>query len=598
MRRLIVFAFVLTTTTVHSSIPPFSHSSTPPFLHSSTADRAYSVLSTRFDEKAAMDIVRFMDQYWRIAGNPGFNASIDEIRRRLIADGFAAEDSADARAFTRVDEFPAATPGWDYTVGTLAIQGRGAPEVVLSRERDRVSLCINSFSTTDAGITTRLVDVGQGATDADFARADVRGAVVLGDAPIQRLWSLAVKARRAAGVVSTSIAPYIRPSAPSRFAREEQKDVFQWNGIPYDPAVKGFGFKASWRAASRMRERLKGGPVTVNVKIRSAFYDGPNRSLVAEIRGRTRPAERIVMVAHVQEPGANDNASGAGTLYALARALVRAVDAGALPQPDRTLTFIWADEVRGSRQWLASRPQDAKGVQYMFALDMTGEDPSKTGGSFLVEKQPDPSAVWDRPSDPHTDWGGGGVRAESLKGSLLNDVHTAICLRRAQDTGWVVRTNPYEGGSDHSTFGAAGIPAVLDWHFTDRYYHTNQDRIDKVSPGEMANTGIAVGTTVWLLSSASSADALAVADVIERAGKDRLALERDQGRRLVEQAPDRPAAEARERDVMNAWAKWYGEALDSVLRLPAGGADAALRERVSTAKQELIQTAARTGSMR
>jgi Zn-dependent M28 family amino/carboxypeptidase len=292
-------------------------------------------------------------------------------------------------------------------------------------------------------------------------------------------------------------------------------------------------------------------------------------------------------MAHLQEPGANDNASGAGTLCALASALVRAIREGALRPPDRTITFMWADEMRGSRHWLTSRPGEAKGVQYMFALDMTGEDTSRTGGTFLVEKQPDPSAVWERPSDPHTEWGGGGVKAESLKGTLLNDVHLAICLRRARDAGWVVRTNPYEGGSDHTAFLSAGVPSVLDWHFTDRYYHTNQDRIDKVSAAEMANVGIAVGTTAWFLASASTGDARAVVDLLETAARRRLALEREQGRALIEQAADRLAAESRERDVMRAWLKWYGEALDSMLGLPAAGADEALRARVSTAKQVL-----------
>ena len=195
------------------------------------------------------------------------------------------------------------------------------------------------------------------------------------------------------------------------------------------------------------------------------------------------------MVAHVQEPGANDDGSGCGTLYGLARALVTAIKAGALPRPDRTLTFMWVDEVRGSRQWITSHPDEARGVQYMFAMDMTGEDTAKTGGSFLIEKQADPSAVWTRPSDPHTEWGASEVKAETLKGSLLNDLHLAVCLRRARDTHWIVRTNPYEGGSDHTAFASAGIPSLLNWHFTDRYYHTSQDRLDKVSAAEMKNVG-------------------------------------------------------------------------------------------------------------
>ena len=155
---------------------------------------------------------------------------------------------------------------------------------------------------------------------------------------------------------------------------EEQKDVLQWGGIPLEPALRSFGFKASWRAADRMRRRLRDGPVTVRVTIESTFYDGPNRTLVAEIPGRSRASERIVMVAHVQEPGANDDGSGCATLYALARSLLEAIRDGSLPAPDRTLTFMWVDEVRGSRQWISSHPEEARGV-HTFAKDTTGRTP-------------------------------------------------------------------------------------------------------------------------------------------------------------------------------------------------------------------------------
>ena len=79
---------------------------------------------------------------------------------------------------------------------------------------------------------------------------------------------------------------------------------------------------------------------------------------------------------------------------------------------------------------------------------MTGEDVAKTGGSFLVERWPDPAAVWERPWDPHSDWGSGRVRPESLQGDLINDVHLSICYRVASRSDWAVSTNPYEGGSD------------------------------------------------------------------------------------------------------------------------------------------------------
>ena len=544
-----------------------------------TAERAYLAVSPRFDPSAALDVVRFMQQYWRVAGNPGFNASIDHIRDRLRTAGF---DGAQGRL--RVDKYSGGTPGWDYDIGTVAVAG--TREVLLSRERDRVSLAINSFSTPPGGLRARLVDVGQGTADA-FARANVRGAVVLGDADLVRLWKEAVVARGAAGVISTQIAPYIRPPNPADFTREEQKDVLQWGSVPYEPAVRAFGFKASWRAGARMRALLEDGTVDVQVEIRSSFYEGPHRMLVAEIPGRLAPDERIVLVAHVQEPGANDNASGCATQYALAAALMSAVRSGALPQPDRTLTFLWVDELRGSRQWLKAHASHARGTQYMLGLDMTGEDTIRTGGTFLIEKQADPSAVWARPSDPHSEWGATPVKLDSLKGSLLNDLHLAVCRRRAEETGWIVRTNPYEGGSDHTVFRANGIPSLLNWHFTDRYYHTNQDTTDKVSADEMRHVGVSVATTAWLLASATDEDARAVASLIEESAHRRLALEREQGARIVASAPDRRVTEAEERAVLAAWRRWYREALDSVLRLPLSGPSDELRARVAAAQARL-----------
>src|SRR5258708_19952459 len=47
------------------------------------AEGAYKAIRDRVDGAAAMDIVRFMDPFWRISGNPGFNASVDRIRDGL-----------------------------------------------------------------------------------------------------------------------------------------------------------------------------------------------------------------------------------------------------------------------------------------------------------------------------------------------------------------------------------------------------------------------------------------------------------------------------------------------------------------------------------
>jgi hypothetical protein len=493
------------------------------------AEALYQAIAARVDTKVAMDTVTFMAPLWRLAGNPAYDRSIDFIAERLAAEGLAPQ----------VETYDHSGQGWDHQFGSVTIEGdRDGP--VLSREQDRLALCINSFSTVPGGTVLSLVDVGAGAAS-DFEGKDVKGALVLGDAAVGPLWTRAVRERGAAGVVSTQIAHYTHP--------ESTPEILQWGSIPYDEARRSFGFKATPRAAARLRKALAAGPVRVRVEIASTFHRGRNRTLVAEIAGATRPDERVVLVAHVQEPGANDNASGSATLLSAALAIHDAIRRGAIAAPARTITFLWLDEIRGSEHWVNQDPARARRVAAMMSLDMTGQDTAKTGGTFLIEKMPDPSAIYPRPSDPHSEWGAGEVDRSWVRGHLLNDLHLAVALRRARDTGWVVRTNPYEGGSDHTVFTRAGVPALLNWHFTDRYYHSNLDTIDKTSPATMGHVATVVATSASFLASAGTPDAGALIELLDEAERARLATE------VKNAAGD---------EIIAAWKQWYAEARASV----------------------------------
>jgi aminopeptidase YwaD len=511
-------------------------------------DPVINAMWSSFDMSAAAEHVAFISRYWRLPGNEGFDSTLDRVKARL-------QDVFPDPALLRFEEYQGTGHGWDHSLGTLAISRPGKPdEVVLSREQHHIALCINSFSTPAEGLVAPLIDVGRG-TAADFANRDVKGAVVLGDADTNQLWQRGVVSKGALGVISTSMGNYVDPDPPGASPTpRDQWDIFQWGSIPYDETRRGFGFKASPHAASTLRTALKSGPVQVHVTIASTFSNRPDRMLIAEIPGRIAAQERIVIAAHVQEPGANDNASGVATLTELAHAFAAGIRSGRIPPPERTITFIWLNEIAGSRQWLSKHTEEAKSVRYMFSMDMTGEDIIKTGGSFLIERWPDPGAVWDRAWDPHTEWGRGNVRAEQLRGDLINDLHLAVCQRVALKSDWVVNTNPYEGGSDHTVFGNAGVPSVLNWHFTDRYYHTNFDTADKTSAAEMRNVGVAVASSAWLMASANESTALSVAALVSKAGQQRIAIE------------DVPGAGP----VVEAWKKWYVEAVHSASRLVIG----------------------------
>ena len=141
----------------------------------------------------------------------------------------------------------------------------------------------------------------------------MKGAIVLATGSLGQVFAQAVRSRGAAGVISSDIAPYTRPA--------ETPDVLQWGSIPADDTLRSFGFKATPRAAARLRDELAKGAVNVHVEIESTFHRGRIARWSSRFPAASHPDERIVLAAHVQEPGANDNASGCGTLLAAALAM-------------------------------------------------------------------------------------------------------------------------------------------------------------------------------------------------------------------------------------------------------------------------------------
>ena len=153
----------------------------------------------------------------------------------------------------------------------------------------------------------------------------------------------------------------------------------------------------------------------------------------------------------------------------------------------RTMTFLWGDEIISTRRYIQENPERAKGIKWGISLDMVGENTAVTGGTFLIEKMPDPSAIWTRGKDKHSEWGGEVLKLEDMKPHYLNDFIISTFKEQGKYANWVVETNPFEGGSDHVPFLRGHIPSVLFWHFTDQFYHTDNDRIDKVSQETLKN---------------------------------------------------------------------------------------------------------------
>jgi hypothetical protein len=198
---------------------------------------------------------------------------------------------------------------------------------------------------------------------------------------------------------------------------------------------------------------------------------------------------------------------------------------------------------------------------------MTGEDASKTGGTFLIEKMPDPSAIWTRGDDHHSEWGGSPLTKQDLVPHYYNDYLLARCLDEAATTGWVVKTNPFEGGSDHTPFLQFHKPGALFWHFTDHFYHTDGDRLDKVSKQELVNVGTSALVSVLTLTSPDGPTARALIAQQERMAIARLDGETKLSRAAIAAGGDRATQE----DIVRTWTDYYVAAIETMHDIEVGG---------------------------
>jgi hypothetical protein len=539
----------------------------------------YRLIQSRIDGPRTFEDVAYYTQFWRIAGTPAFDQCIDYTVRRLEDAGFQPQSDALLRYW--IDEEPIPTPAWVPSGGMLQLE-RPERHLLHTYEDTPVLLCRNSFP---AYRTAEVVFVEEAAQDAGYGGVDVRGKIVLSPSAPGAFYHKAVVERGALGILSGYMADYNRPDL--------FPDAIHDGEIPYDPDRQSFGMMVSTRTLNRLRGHLdRGETVRVTVRLEAGFQIGLRRTLGAEIAGDRRPYERVVLVSHIDhyKPGANDNASGAATLLEIARTAGLSIRQGALRRPGRTLTFLWVDEYRGTALWMNRHPQEAQNVYAALVLDMVGERTDLTGGPFRVERMPDPAAVWTRPPDEHTPWGAGKADPQRIQGHFLNDFYLSVCRQYAAGTGWEVQTNPWEGGSDHDLFLERGIPAVLNWHFPDYFYHTSLDGLDKVDPDELRHAGIVAMAAALTLASASETTAYRVLEAVRASAEVRFAYALRNSRTAMLGVPrgdERIRQEAEERAILMAWTKWYEETLESIISLPLEGSSDALRIRIEQAKRHI-----------
>src|SRR5210317_458230 len=209
-----------------------------------------------------------------------------------------------------------------------------------------LSLAQDSLS---ADVTTALVDIGPGMTEADYRGKDVKGKLVLTDSQPEAVVERAVGKFGAAGIISYA------PNQRSAWWKEDDRLV-RWGHLDSFPKTRSFGFMVSLGEARRLQQRMAAGEeILLHARVDASHRQGEYRFVTAAINGTDKAGEDIHFTCHLDHPrpGANDNASGCMAILETARTLSALINEGLLPRPSRTLRFLWPAEIEGSIIYLA-----------------------------------------------------------------------------------------------------------------------------------------------------------------------------------------------------------------------------------------------------
>ena len=538
-------------------------------------DEYADVINQELTGELAFETVSFVEKFWRVVGNTGFNKSVYRIAEQLEKDGYVLEKNAtenDVLTY-RIETRPLKRPTWESVDATITLNNETSP--LLTNSTNTNMIAMNSYSTPKSGITAEVVYIKD---LKKLKTTNVKGKIVFAETSPYRVFKTAIVDGGAVGIMTYNNPKYLQP--------EKNTTSIQFRSIPLDTVRKPWGIAMSYAAKERLKESLSKGKVTLNVKIETKIYKSEELTIVADVKGSDQPNKRLVFSAHIQEPGANDNASGVGATLEMAAVTAKLIKEGKL-NPKRTLTYLWGDEIVSTRRYVKEDSIRAKGIVWGISLDMVGEDTEKTGGSFLIEKMPDPSAIWTRGNDKHTEWGGRKMKLKEMKPHYLNDFVIEKFKAQGKRANWTVNTNPYEGGSDHVPFLRGNIPSVLFWHFTDQFYHTDNDRIDKVSKTTLKNVSTAALVSAFTLINADENTAKQVLSNIEKAALARLDEELKQSKLAIKKG-DKVETQL---EIIAAWEDWYVKAANTTSDMVA---DVSLIKSTIEKTQSAIKTKAKS----
>jgi len=446
-----------------------------------------------------------------------------------------------------------ATPPWNARFADLWIT-EPEPERIASTIQSVLHLADYSRPTD---VTGELIDIGAGTPD-DYDGVDVSGKVVITYGNLGGVMRELVGNRGALGVLWYP-SPF-SPMSGTSGAGLSRPDQLRWIRVPaqgsdgYEPT---FAFGISARQGVRLSHMLAAAdePVMVHAVVDASFESQqgtePWQVMVeGYIRG-TDPGlgQDVVLTSHLQEEAqsANDDASGAGSMLEIGRALNRLIEEGRIPRPKRNIRFWWVTEISSQRQYFADNPEAHHQMWVNINQDMVGANQAQD----VMRKQ-------------------NITRVPAARFHFFNDVVESVIE-------YMVTTNKYElaqaqagtpfypephvahlgsrhrynaeviffhSNSDHMTFNEApiGVPGTSFTNMPDRYIHSSDDDLWNVDRTQLGRNAAAVALMAYAMASADAEKAPSFTAQTVGRGMERLGRNLRLGQTWIANAEDKETA--------------------------------------------------------
>lgn len=442
-------------------------------------------IEAEFSSFNAHRILAGIIRYHRIQASPGFRKAAEYAAEVLKKAGFTPEIIS-FPSDGKTHYFSHLSPEeWEVAQAELWLINPKM-EKLADFFDDKLSLIQRSVP---CRVEAPIVALQDGEEREEYQNIDVKDKIVLTKGNLRRVYELACEEYGAIGILYDGIREI--PNFRSRLTNPEALSYTSFFWTPKDKRC--FGFVISPKKGEELRElirdeRKKGKTCKLKAVVDASFKKGEIEVVSAFIPGESR--EEVWIVAHLchPQPSANDNASGAAVLLESARTIQSLIKSRRLSKPKRGLRFLLVPEMLGTCAYLSSR--DISNVIAGCNLDMVGQNQSKCGSSFLIERTPHASASF-------TDFLLQRIREELL--CEVSPFSGSACYPLFRHA-----VTPFSGGSDHAILSdpTVGIPTPMLIQWPDYFYHTNQDTLDKVDPRMLKLIGMLASTYAYFIANA------------------------------------------------------------------------------------------------